>query len=176
MEILTNIDEKNYAFWLRDAKHLTIALKKYYSEITLTKYSQELEDLNSFERNLLNKDNSIVRKISLNSDEKELVYARTIVPVDTYIFFKERFESLGENPIGESFLYNNDNFLRSDFIVRKLSNKEFQQETSRSVTNDYIFSRSSIFSLKEQNNLKVLITEYFLGIKNLVEKRSLNVK
>lgn len=176
MEILINIDEKDYAFWLRDAKHLTVALKKYYSEIILTKHSQRLEDLNTFEHDLLNKNNSMVRKISLSSDEKELVYARTIVPIDTYDFFKEKFESLGENPIGESFLYNNDNFSRSDFIVRKLSNKEFNNETTRSVINDYVFSRSSIFSLKEKSSLKVLITEYFLEIEDLVGKRKSNVK
>ena len=164
------LDDDNYMFWLKNAYHLTIELKEYYPDLFLQKHSQKRESISSFEKNILNSEDAFVRQISLCTKPEELVFARTVIPVKTYQYFNKELEELGEKPIGENFLYNNLDFTRSDFIIRQLDEKSFYTETTKT-TDKNIYSRSSIFTYKN-TSMKILITEYFMNLTNLIEVRN----
>jgi len=164
------LDDDNYMFWLKNAHHLTVELKRYYPDLFLQKHSQKLEKISLFEKDTLNSDDAFVRQISLCTKSQELVFARTVIPVKTYQYFNSELEALGEKPIGEKFLYNNVDFTRSGFVIRQLDQKSFYNETSKKVDDD-IYSRSSIFTYKN-TPMKILITEYFIDLKNLMEVKN----
>lgn len=153
--------KKHQIFWLNDAKNLVTSLSRFFGNITLDKISQKFDELTPFEASLLNSTNSLVRQISLSSDKDMYIYARTVVPENTYKHFTQELESLGTKPIGDNLLFDKSKFTRDQFIIRKLSAKESQDEIAQKVASD-IFSRSSIFKYKDNPNLKLLITEYFL--------------
>lgn len=155
--------DKPQSFWLNDAKNLVTSLSKFYGTITLNKISQKFDDLTSFETGLLSVTNALVRQISLSNDKAMYVYARTVVPENTYKYFTQELESLGTKPIGDNLLFDKSKFDRDEFIIRKLSTLEFQRETNQVAKSD-IFSRSSIFKYRENADLKLLITEYFLTL------------
>ena len=153
--------DKHQKFWLNDAKNLVTSLSKFYGDITLDKISQKFDEITAFESNLLNTTNSLVRQISLSNSENKFVYARTIVPENTYQHFIQELKDLGTKPIGDNLLFDKSKFAREEFIIRKLSYIEFQAETNQQTPTD-IYSRSSVFEYKNNANLKLLITEYFL--------------
>ncbi|AIT09330.1 chorismate--pyruvate lyase [Candidatus Francisella endociliophora] len=154
---LTKIEK----YWLNDAKNLVTSLSKHYGEIALEKISQEFAKLNSLEKKLLNIDTALVRQITLSNSDKTFVFARTIVPNDTYDFFTQELDDLGTKPIGDNLLFDKSKFQRGEFIISQLSSEDFYNETGKIIDKD-IFSRSSVFEYKHDNQLKFLITEYFL--------------
>ena len=160
--------DKHQKFWLDEAKNLVTSLSKFYGNITLDKISQKFDDITDFEANLLNTTNSLVRQISLSNSENKFVYARTIVPKNTYQHFIQELENLGTKPIGDNLLFDKSKFARGEFIIRKLSAIEFQAETNQKASSD-IYSRSSVFEYKNNAKLKFLITEYFLILPNQYE-------
>ncbi|AXA33100.1 chorismate--pyruvate lyase family protein [Francisella adeliensis] len=157
--------DKPQRFWLNDAKNLVTSLTKFYGAISLEKISQKFDDITAFEKDLLKIESSdelaLVREISLSNSNDKFVYARTIVPNNTYKHFMNELESLGTKPIGDNLLFDKAKFDRNEFIIRKLSGLEFQGETNQQASSD-IFSRSSVFEYKNNPKLKLLITEYFL--------------
>lgn len=152
---------KAQKYWLNDAKNLVTSLAKFYGDIILDKISQEFASANSLEKKLLDTDNALVRQITLSNSANTLIFARTIIPKNTYDFFTQELDMLGTKPIGDNLLFDKSKFYRDKFIIRKLSAKEFYHETKRQTDKD-IFSRSSIFEYRESKKLKFLITEYFL--------------
>lgn len=167
-----NINLENFdstkKYWLNDAKNLVTALSKVYGNINLTKLSQQFETPTSFEKKLLDKNEILIRKITLSSTNETLVFARTAIPQNTYDFFIKELNDLGTKPIGDNLLFDKKRFSRDDFIIRKLSKNSFEEEACidfKALENfnvDIIYSRSSIFTFKENSKLKMLITEYFL--------------
>lgn len=148
-------------YWLNDAKNLVTSLSKGYSEIILDKISQSFTNVNQLEASLLAIKTALVRQITLSSINETLVFARTIIPRDTYDFFSQEVDNLGTKPIGDNLLFEKSKFTRDEFIIRKLSSNDFYQEANRHIQQE-IFSRSSIFTYKDNQKLKFLITEYFL--------------
>ncbi|AJC48182.1 chorismate lyase [Allofrancisella guangzhouensis] len=147
-------------YWLNNVGNLVAGLTQFYGKIHLNKISQQTLDTSSFEKDLLKVDSALVRQITLSNDNKTIVFARTVIPKSTYNFFAQELDNLGNKPIGDALLYKKD-FERSQFIIRELPKQVFKNETS--LTSDQnVYSRSSIFSYTPSNNLKVLITEYFL--------------
>ncbi|AFJ42913.1 chorismate--pyruvate lyase family protein [Francisella orientalis] len=148
-------------YWLNDAKTLVTSLSKGYGEIILDKISQSFTNVNQLEASLLAIKTALVRQITLSSINETLVFARTIIPCDTYDFFSQEVDNLGTKPIGDNLLFKKSKFTRDEFIIRKLSSNDFYQEANRHIQQE-IFSRSSIFTYKDNQKLKFLITEYFL--------------
>ena len=159
---LLNGLDKSHQYWLHEAKNLVSSLKNYYGEIKLKKVSQGFSEIHDFEKEFLSTEKALVRQITLNSESKTLVFARTILPKKTYAFFTDEMDNLGEKPIGDNLLFN-ENFARGDFIIRKLSKQNFYHETGLTSDKD-IYSRSSIFTYRSADKLTFLITEYFLDI------------
>ncbi len=150
-------------YWLNDAKNLVTSLSKVYGNITLTKLAQQFEAPNIFEKSLLNNNDTLIRKITLSNLHAKLIYARTAIPKNTYDYFRAELDNLGTKPIGDNLLFDKERFDRDEFIIRKLSNIEFETETNQQASSD-IYSRSSVFTFKDNSSLKLLITEYFLII------------
>ncbi len=164
-EVVKKLDNDSYNYWLKDVNQLTTALRKCCGKISLTKHSQKLDDVYEFESSLLGVDSSYVRQISLYQGNKELIFARTVITPDTYEYFRDILENLGDKPIGDDFLYINSDFHRSDFIIRKLN--DFRKETSREQKqNSNVYSRTSVFTYKD-TIMKIMITEYFLDLEYL---------
>ncbi|APD49960.1 chorismate--pyruvate lyase family protein [Francisella hispaniensis] len=152
---------KQQRYWLNDAKNLVTSLSKFYGEIQLDKISQKFTDVNSLEQSLLATQTALVRQITLSSINQTLVFARTIIPDNTYKHFTKELDNLGTKPIGDNLLFDKAKFVRDEFIIRELTAEDFYKETGRNTTGK-IFSRSSIFKYKDNSELKFLITEYFL--------------
>ena len=165
--------DKNYKYWLNDAKQLVNSLKNVYKQIDLIKYLQIEEKLNIFEKYILNlnNDKAKVREISLNHNDNIIVFARTIIPNNTYEIFEQEFKNLGTNPIGENFLFKNKDITRNKFIIRSQNQQQFEKEiiTKLNIDSKKIYSRSSIFYYKEK--YKLLITEYFVNIEKLINDK-----
>ncbi|ASG68662.1 chorismate--pyruvate lyase [Francisella halioticida] len=153
--------DKAKQYWLNDAKNLVTSLSKFYGDIKLDKISQKITHVIPLEARLLGVNDALVRQVTLSNSDKTFVFARTIVPKNTYNYFTQELESLGTKPIGDNLLFDKSKFDRDEFIIRQLSTKDFHQETGRN-TKQEIFSRSSIFIYKNDKKLKLLITEYFL--------------
>lgn len=152
---------KQQKSWLNDAKNLVTSLSKFYGEIKLDKISQQFINVNAFEQSILAIQSALVRQITLSSINQSLVFARTIIPDNTYKYFIKELDNLGIKPIGDNLLFDKAKFARYEFIIRKLTAEDFYNETGRNIT-EKIFSRSSIFEYKDNPKLKFLITEYFL--------------
>ncbi|QIV95726.1 chorismate lyase [Allofrancisella inopinata] len=152
-------------YWLNDVNNLVAGLTQFYGKIQLDKKSQQILQANKFEKDLLKVDSALVRQITLSNNNKIIVFARTIIPTPTYSLFTEELNSLGNKPIGDTLLYKND-FQRSKFIIRELPTQVFKNETGL-ISNQNIYSRSSIFSYIPSKHLKILITEYFLFLPEL---------
>ena len=157
-------------YWLNDAKNLVIALSKIYGDIALAKLSQQFEAPTSFENKLLSNSDTLIRKITLSNSNETLVFARTVIPKNTYNFFMAELNELGTKPIGDNLLFDKERFRRDDFIIRELPTDVFKNEASidssffdGNKTNN-IYSRSSVFTFKANTNIKMLITEYFLVV------------
>lgn len=148
-------------YWLDNAKNLVTSLSKFYGNIRLDIISQEFAQTSDLEKSLLNVETALIRRITLSSVNETLIFARTIIPKNTYELFTSELDNLGTKPIGDNLLFDKSRFERKGFIIRKLSSENFLKETNRKSDND-IYSRSSIFEYKESRDLKFLITEYFL--------------
>ena len=152
---------KQQRYWLNDAKNLVTSLSTFYGEIKLDKISQQFTNVNAFEQSLLAIQSALVRQITISSINQSLVFARTIIPDNTYKYFTQELDNLGTKPIGDNLLFDKAKFARYEFIIRELTAEDFYNETDRNIT-EKIFSRSSIFEYKDNPKLKFLITEYFL--------------
>ncbi|QIW09505.1 chorismate lyase [Francisella sp. LA112445] len=153
--------DKAKRYWLNDAKNLVTSLSKFHGDIRLDIVSQDFTNLTPLEEKLLDSKEALVRQITLSNNDKTFVFARTIVPKNTYNYFTQELDGLGTKPIGDNLLFDKSKFYRDEFIIRQLSAQNFQQETGRNQLHE-IFSRSSIFEYKNDKKLKFLITEYFL--------------
>ena len=173
MDYITNLNKLNSIkkYWLNDAKNLVTALSKVYTDINLTKLSQKFERPTTFEKKLLEYNETLIRKITLSNSNETLVFAKTVIPQNTYDFFTVELDNLGTKPIGDNLLFDKDRFNRDNFILRKLPSDVFIEEIAIDFNffndNKNIYSRSSIFSFKKDLSLKMLITEYFLTIPEL---------
>lgn len=155
-----NLD-KSKRYWLNDAKNLVTSLSKFHGDIKLDIVSQDFTNLTPLEAKLLDTKEALVRQITLSNSNKTFVFARTIVPRNTYNYFTQELDHLGTKPIGDNLLFDKSKFNRDEFIIRQLSAKAFYEETGKNEQQD-VFSRSSIFEYKNDKKLKFLITEYFL--------------
>ncbi len=129
---------------LLHANPLMPALAKLYAHVEIMVISQSLTTIPEGVQCLLSNVNSEcwLRKVVIHGNGKPIVYATTIIPHQVYQQYKLTLNTLGNNAIGENFLYKH-NFLRSNF--------KFCYTTEQ-------IQRSSIF---ESMNDKILLIEAF---------------
>ena len=164
MNYIINLETLDYSkkYWLNEAKNLVTSLLKVYGKINLAKLSQQFEAPTFFEKKLLGDNKTLIRKITLSSSNETLVFARTVIPQNTYNLFLAELNELGTKPIGDNLLFDKKRFSRSDFIIRKLSRDIFEKEASvdskfldENKLNN-IYSRSSIFNFKQDITMQML--------------------
>lgn len=103
--------DKAKRYWLNDAKNLVTSLSKFHGDIRLDIVSQDFTNLTPLEEKLLDSKEALVRQITLSNNDKTFVFARTIVPKNTYNYFTQELDGLGTKPIGDNLLLINQNFI-----------------------------------------------------------------
>jgi chorismate--pyruvate lyase len=89
------------------------------------------------------------------------VYARTVIPIDTYTAMKQRFIGLGTKPLGE-LLFTDPTVERGDIQIAKLQPGEWLYEMAvleEEYRPEHVWGRRSIFSFSGKN---MLVNEIFL--------------
>ena len=103
---------------------------------------------------------AFVRLSCLQSDNKKLVNARTVIPEQTYTLIKDQLKALGERPLGE-LLFSNSSGYRSDMKYAKIpfQCEWFKHSQLEQNVDEVYWGRQSIFII---NDMPLLITEVFL--------------
>jgi chorismate--pyruvate lyase len=145
-ESLNLATDNKFLHWLTQPEKLSVALRACCNNLSVKVLKQEIGIAAPDEQDFLeiNETNSLVREVYLCGDAIPLVLARVIVPAATYAKYKNIFDTLGNNLIGEHFLYQHKNLLRGELHFAAIGD---------------LFARRRIFYI---NNDPILITEIFL--------------
>lgn len=158
-----NIPHK-YINWLIRPYVLSKALRRICNEFSVQLISQEFGFLNDDETEVLNGapfEMGLVRQTFLKGDGNTYVYARVVIPKQTYISNKEMLRIIGEKPIGENFLYNNPKMSRSIFQIKLLKPHHQLYKNAVNFTDEKppeLWARRSVFHL---DNDPLVISEVF---------------
>lgn len=156
--------------WLTKPQRLSLALKKSCSAVSLQVLSERfdlfpyLDETPIFKHISCEATEYYVREVFLLCDLKPVVFAKTIMPLDTYQYYKTRLKNLGNQFIGESLLYCTPNVIRQPFEFSKLNEmhpliKQLSSWIPKTADQE-LWARRSLFYI---NGLPMLITEVFLS-------------
>jgi len=109
------------------------------------------------------------REVHLMDGDKPQIYARTVVPLKTYVAKKQRFTALGNRSLGE-MLFNEPSIKRGPLQVACLLPGEdlFEMASKRLATRPaQLWARRSCFYLGDKN---MLVNEVFLPSEKWSEK------
>ena len=148
-------------YWLTEIKKLGNELSKIYPKRVLINKNNRKIMLSSQEQCILNCNTAFQRIIVHKNLNEPLVYARTLISDQTYQKHKVFFDKLQNNSIGDSYLFDNPNYNRSDFEISAISRQYIKALFDYDSEAD-VLARRSIFS--NHNHDKLLIEEYFVGI------------
>lgn len=151
----------NMAKWLQVHGNLTAKLAKL-GQHELTVVSQNYGALPEEEITYLQQTTThgLIRNITHRIDDHIIVLARTVISEQLYQQYKNDFDNLGCNAIGQTLLYQRNDVIRSQF--------EFGLVSAGIITNAFnnlltlpekIVARRSLFSIQ---NHSLMITELFL--------------
>lgn len=160
--------------WLRKPFVLSEALRRVCDNFSVkisdqsvkSLYADEIAALKCFESEL-----GYVRETYLGDTTNPLVYARVSMPVSTYEVYKTQLENLGSRPIGETLLYKDPTYTRSEFEVKRLSQDDellfdalvhhhfYRAVISKDASSHELWARRSVFKLSGN---PLLITEVFM--------------
>ena len=151
--------------WLTTPTSLTAKLKVLYPSLEVIILSEALEVplLNESQKLGINRDEEAwVRCVLLRCQDKNLIYARTVIPNLTSSNPWHHLQSLGNKPLGE-VLFELPSIERSPFEFSKDSLNYWphlvENLADESATKKPGFARRSIFI---QENAPLLLTEVFL--------------
>lgn len=141
--------DNHFYAWLCKPLVLSAALRNVCKHLSVQVISQQLTTATIEEQHTLNisENNSLIRKVYLCGDGIPLVYAKTVIPHDGYIQYKNEIDNLGSNLIGADFLFKQPNITRGPFSYAVIKNPN-------------LYARRSIFKIKD---VSVLVTEIFLS-------------
>ena len=116
------------------------------------------------EKILLGSTGDCFGRVILHKDaEKPLVLGRVIIPQETYDKFSVELDAIGASSIGEKFLFRKKHVLRFPFKYALLSvenDRISKWVNEESLDLDFVYARTSIFTLEEKYPL--LVSEFFL--------------
>ena len=157
---------KCMADWLVYAKQISPRMKDCYKDVQLnlikqgwgTVFDDEAELLPSAQSDLW------IRQIMLVGDQQPCTYGRTVIPAETFHQYSSVFENLGNQMIGESFLYKNAQMVRSAFQYAVCDAAHPLYRSVSQALNDpllgaAVWSRRSVFDLM---GYPLLLTEIIL--------------
>ena len=161
--------KKNMHQWLIKPNNLTETIKKTGSIFSLDLISQSFDnpypdEISAFHDYSVDASYSLVRKVFLEGDNHRMIFARVIIPEQTYLNYHSELSNLGCVAIGNAFLYKNEQIVRKDFeySVIEYKDKIFQElkELNEVNDDDELWARRSIFVLPKGC---LLISEVFLN-------------
>lgn len=101
---------------------------------------------------------ALVREVLLCCNEKPLVYARTIIPLSSMRGALRGLAMLGNRPLG-AVLFSDPSMTRQPVEVAELHAAHVYHERINELTEESVWGRRSVFTLK---NEKLLVSEFFL--------------
>jgi chorismate--pyruvate lyase len=160
--------------WVRKPFVLSEALRrvcdnfsvKISDQATKPLYADEIAVLKCYESEM-----GYVRETYLGDTTNPLVYARVSMPESTYEAYKIELENLGSRPIGETLLYKDPTFTRSEFEVKRLTQDDellfdtlvhhqfYRAVIAKDTNSRELWARRSVFTLSGN---PLLITEVFM--------------
>ena len=159
---------KNIYEWLVLPSNLTEAIKKTGLNFSLNLVKQSLnkpslDEISAFDAYEIDASFSFIRTVFLEGDQTPLIFARVIIPVQTYLSYYDKFSNLNNRAIGNTILYADKQIFRKDFEYKLIKNTDslFQelQALHQLSKEDTYWARRSIFVLPKG---PLLITELFL--------------
>jgi chorismate--pyruvate lyase len=160
--------------WLRKPFVLSEALRRVCDNFSVKISDQSLKPLYADEISALKcygSKTGYVRETYLGDVTNPLVYARVSMPESTYEAYKMQLENLGSKPIGETLLYSDPTFTRSEFEVKQLTQDDellfdslvhhqfYRAVIARDTHSHELWARRSVFTLSGN---PLLITEVFM--------------
>jgi len=99
---------------------------------------------------------ALVRQVVLCCGDKQMVYARTVIPVTTIQGAQRRYGNMGSRPLG-AMLFADRTMIREDIHVAMLPAGQFTVKAEDN--NEVIWGRRSVFRVSGK---PLLVSEYFL--------------
>lgn len=152
--------------WLFNVKRLGMTLAQSIPDIGLHCINEYHGLMDDDEAELLNLSEraSRIRLIKHHRQGNIYAFGRTIIPQSTYKRYQDCFDSLGNNSIGEHFLFKNTHITRSEFYVKhcQFDLVKHKLNLNDCFPADPLWVRASIFTLDAEHQL--LIEEFFVHI------------
>jgi chorismate-pyruvate lyase len=160
--------------WIRKPFVLSEALKRVCDNFAVEISDQSIKPLYADEIAVLKcygAETGYVRETYLGDSGNPLVYARVSMPEATYEAYKVQLENLGSKPIGETLLYREPSFTRSEFEVKRLCQDDellfdalvhhqfYKAVIAGDTQSSELWARRSVFNLSGN---PLLITEVFM--------------
>jgi len=101
---------------------------------------------------------ALVREVLLCCNDKPLVYARTIIPLSSMRGALRGLALLGNRPLG-AVLFSDPSMKRQPVEVALLHSAHVYHERIDEITEEPVWGRRSVFTLKDE---KLLVSEFFL--------------
>lgn len=163
------IINKNIYNWLVRSKNLTNSIKdsglifslKLLDQSFKKPYADEIAAFASYD---VDCNRPFIRQVFLEGDNKPLIFARVVIPEQTFKAYHNGINNLGSAPIGNTMLYGNKDITRKNFEYCFVKHND---QVSQDLINfNYLFNskenclaRRSIFELPKG---PLLISEFFL--------------
>lgn len=160
--------QENIYKWLVLPNNLTETIKKTQANFTLNVLNQSfdnpyLDEINAFHDYPVDATYAFIRKVFLEGDDKPMIFARVVVPEETYLNYQDELTQLGRSAIGNTLLYNDPQVIRQAFEYKLIEpHDEMFHELgllNQVARSDSLWARRSIFVMPKGY---LLITEVFL--------------
>lgn len=161
--------KENIYNWLVMPNNLTETIKKTGASFSLTLLNQSfdkpyIDEVSAFNDYPIDASYSLVRKVFLEGDARPMIFARVIIPEETYLNYHDAFSNLGNSAIGNALLYNDKSVVRKDFEYKLVdpNDEVFHElkELNQVEDTDSLWARRSVFVMPKGY---LLITEVFLN-------------
>ena len=146
------------ADWLLHTGSLTERLQAQSNHFEVKVLGQATIDADESEQAALvdyHKQKWQIREVVLFGDGKPWVFARSVLPEH---LCKTTWATLGSQPLGQR-IFNDDNFVRSEFVISKLTQNPLVTESTSNNSHHELWGRRSAFKIEDWN---LLVAEVFL--------------
>ena len=151
-------------YWLFEVQRLGAELKSVLPDIGLQKLAQFDGVMTDDEHVLLKTDDCRchIRLVKHHCEAQTVVLARTIIPAKTYKCYRHVFDHLGDQSMGERFLFRAPVIKRSPFYVKQFSPSVLYERFpgQKFYCDHKTWARASLFCLA--SSCYLLIEEFFL--------------
>jgi chorismate--pyruvate lyase len=162
---------KDIQHWLEDKSSLTLKIKEYCQYHHLEKFSvqvlsqqQAIAESDEIQTlNLAYEQSVLLREVLLLCGKTPVIFARTVIPMETLTGTEYQLGHLGNKPLGE-FLFSQANLQRDTMEIAQINQGHQLFDTAQShdtvSVSDYLWARRSIFRLQHK---PLLVAEVLLS-------------